>query len=153
MGVKINPEIYRGYDIRGIVEKDLNSEVFYILGKAYATFLYERRIRTAVVGRDIRLTSEEYQNSFMKGLTESGINLFDIGLTLSQIMYFAQYHYLSKGAAMVTASHNPKDYNGLKMAAGFSDTLLGDEVQQIRKIAESGDFKSFPEKGKITKDD
>lgn len=151
--IKINPEIFRGYDIRGVVDKDLNPDVLYALGKSYATFLYERRINIAVVGRDIRLTSEDYQNSFMKGLTDSGIDVIDIGLTLSQILYFAQYHYLSKGAAMITASHNPKDYNGLKMAAGFSDTLLTDEVQQIRKIAEGGNFKSFDRKGSIKKDD
>ncbi len=153
MTVKINPEIFRGYDIRGVVDKDLSSEVMYVLGKSYATFLYERRINLAVVGRDIRLTSEEYQEAFMKGLIESGINVIDIGLTLAQILYFAQYHYLSKGGVMVTASHNPKDFNGLKMAAGFSDTLLTDEVQQIRKIAESGKFKSYETTGTIKKDD
>ena len=100
----INSEIFRGYDIRGVNDKDLNEDVYYTLGKAYATFLYERRINIAVVGRDVRLTSEAFQNAFMQGLAESGINVFDIGLTLSQIIYFAQYHYLSKGAAMVTAS-------------------------------------------------
>lgn len=150
---KINPEIFRGYDIRGVVDKDLNADVFYTLGRSYATFLYERRINIAVVGRDVRLTSEEYQKAFMQGLVDSGINVIDIGLTLSQIMYFAQYHFLSKGAAMVTASHNPKDYNGLKMAAGFSDTLLTDEVQQIRKVCETGDFKAFPTQGSIKEED
>lgn len=150
---KINPEIFRGYDIRGVVDKDLNADIMYILGKSYATFLYERRINEAVVGRDIRLTSEEYQEAFQNGLIDSGINVIDIGLTLSQILYFAQYHYLSKGAAMITASHNPSNYNGLKLAAGFSDTLLTDEVQQIRKIAESGEFKSFDKKGTYLQDD
>lgn len=149
----LNPEIFRGYDIRGVVDKDLNEDVYYTLGRAYANFLYERRIREAVVGRDVRTTSEQYQNAFMEGLIESGINVIDIGLTLSQILYFSQYHYLVKGAAMVTASHNPNNFNGLKLAAGFSDTLLTDEVQQIRKIAESGDFKSYEKKGEIKKDD
>ncbi len=149
----INPEIYRGYDIRGIVDKDLNEDVYYTIGKAYSTFLYQRRIRIAVVGRDVRLTSEKYQNAFMQALVESGIEVIDIGLTLSQILYFAQYQFLSKGGAMITASHNPKDFNGLKLASGFSDTLLTDEVQQIRKIAESGEFKSFESKGIIREED
>ena len=149
----INPEIFRGYDIRGVVDKDLNTDVYYTLGKAYATFLYERRISEAVVGRDVRYTSEEYQSAFVAGLIESGINVIDIGLTLSQILYFAQYHYLAKGAAMVTASHNPVNYNGLKLAAGFSDTLLTDEVQQIRKIAEKGNFKSYETSGVIKNED
>lgn len=144
----INPEIFRGYDIRGVVDKDLNTDVYYTIGKAYATFLFERRITEAVVGRDIRTTSEEYQNAFMEALMDSGVNVIDIGLTLSQILYFSQYHYLTKGAAMVTASHNPSNFNGLKLAAGFSDTLLTDEVEKIRKIAESGKFKSFGKKGK-----
>ncbi len=149
----INPEIYRGYDIRGVVDKDLSDDVYYTIGKAYSTFLYQRRIRIAVVGRDVRLTSEQYQNAFMQALVESGLEVIDIGLTLSQILYFAQYQFLSKGGAMVTASHNPKDFNGLKLASGFSDTLLTDEVQQIRKIAESGEFKSFDGKGSIRKED
>lgn len=149
----INPEIFRGYDIRGVVDKDLNTDVYYTLGKAYSTFLYERRITEVVVGRDVRLTSEEYQKAFMDGLLESGLDVIDIGLTLSQILYFSQYHFLTKGAGMVTASHNPKDYNGLKLAVGYSDTLLTDEVQQIRKIAESGKFKSYNRKGQYRQED
>lgn len=143
----IHPEIFRGYDIRGVVDRDLNTDVYYTLGKAYSTFLYERRITEVVVGRDVRLTSEEYQKAFVEGVLEAGLDVIDIGLTLSQILYFSQYHFLTKGAAMVTASHNPKEYNGLKLAVGYSDTLLTDEVQQIRKIAETGKFKSYGKKG------
>jgi len=149
----INPEIFRGYDIRGVVDKDLNIDVYFTLGKAYASFLYERRITEAVVGRDVRLTSEEYQNAFMEGLMDSGIDVIDIGLTLSQILYFSQYHFLTKGAAMITASHNPKNYNGLKLAVGYSDTLLTHEVQQIRKIVESGNFRSYGKKGNRIQED
>ena len=149
----INPEIFRGYDIRGVVDKDLSADVYFTLGKAYATFLYERRITEVVVGRDVRLTSEEYQKAFMDGLVDSGLDVIDIGLTLSQILYFSQYHFLTKGAAMVTASHNPKNYNGLKLAVGYSDTLLTDEVQQIRKIAESGKFKTYERKGNYRTED
>jgi phosphomannomutase / phosphoglucomutase len=145
--MQINSSIFRGYDIRGVVGKDLSSEVYYQIGKAYATFLYKRRITEAVVGRDIRLTSEEYQKAFMNGLLDSGVDVIDIGLTLSQILYFSQYHFLTKGAAMITASHNPANFNGLKLAAGYSDTLLTDEVQQIRKIADSEDFKRYDRKG------
>lgn len=149
----INPEIFRGYDIRAIVDKDLNEDVYYTLGKAYATFLYRRRINESVVGRDIRLTSESYSKAFTTALVESGINVTDIGLTLAQIMYFSQYHYLSKGGAMITASHNPANYNGLKLAVGFSDTMMGDEIQEIRKIAKSGNFKSFEQKGAYKEED
>ncbi len=145
----INPEIFRGYDIRGVVDKDLSPEIMYRLGQAYATFLFRRQIRDAVVGMDSRTTSSIYKDSFIKALIDSGINVIDIGLTLSQILYFAQYNYLSKGGAIITASHNPSNYNGLKLAVGFSDTLVTPEIQEIKHIAADGEFKTYPTKGKL----
>lgn len=150
---EINPTIFRGYDIRGLVGEHLSEEVYYKLGKAYATFLYGRQIQECVVGRDIRESSPKFQESFQKALLESGIDVIDIGLTLTQIMYFAQYHYLSKGGAIITASHNPIEYNGLKLAVGFSDTLITEEIQEIKKITESESFKSFDRKGEYREDD
>jgi phosphomannomutase/phosphoglucomutase len=147
--VSINPEIFRGYDIRGLVDKDLNQEVIYTLGKAYATFLYRRQINESVVGMDIRLSSEEYKKSFIEALVDSGINVIDIGLTLTQIMYFAQYYFLSKGGAIITASHNPKEYNGLKLAVGFSDTLVSKEIQELREICYKEEFKGWCKTGNI----
>lgn len=151
--VKINSEIFRGYDIRGVAGKDLSPQIMKLLGKAYATFLYQHQINTAVVGMDIRESSPAYKQAFIEALIESGINVIDIGLSLTQIVYFAQYHYLSKGAAMVSASHNPREYNGLKLAVGFSDTMVSEEIQETRKIAQSRKFKKYPEKGKLKKDD
>lgn len=150
---EINKTIFRGYDIRGLVGEHLTEEVYYKLGKAYATFLYGRQIQECVVGRDIRESSSAFQKSFMNALIDSGIDVIDIGLTLTQIMYFAQYHYLSKGGAIITASHNPIQFNGLKLAVGFSDTLVTEEIQQIREIAESESFKSFDRKGNYKEDD
>src|SRR3989344_2140962 len=150
---KINPSIFRGYDIRGLVGEDLNEDVMYRIGLAYATFLYGRQIRECVVGRDIRETSPEYQKAFMNALIDSGVDVIDIGLTLTQIMYFAQYHYLSKGGAIITASHNPKEFNGLKLGVGFSDTLITKEIQEVKEIAESGDFKTWGGKGNYREDD
>jgi len=149
----IDPSIFRGYDIRGLVVEQLNEDVYYKIGKAYSTFLYGRQIRECVVGRDIRETSPAYQKAFMNALIDSGIDVVDIGLTLTQIMYFAQYHYLSKGGAIITASHNPKEFNGLKLAVGFSDTLITQEIQEIRSIAESGEFKDWGVKGAYRQDD
>ncbi len=150
--VKVNPEIFRGYDIRGLVDKDLSSDVVGLLGKAYATFLYRRQIREAVVGMDVRQTSPEYKKAFNDSLIDSGIDVIDIGLTLAQIMYFAQYHYLSKGGAIITASHNPKEFNGLKLAVGFSDTLITTEIQELKQIVEAGDFKNWERKGGYKED-
>jgi len=149
----INPNIFRGYDIRAIVGKDINEEVVNTLGLAYATFLHRRQIRHAVVGRDMRETSEAYQKVFMDALIGSGINVIDIGLTLTQIMYFAQYRYLTKGGAIITASHNSKEFNGLKLAVGFSDTLVTSEIQELKQIAESSNFKSWGISGEYTQDD
>jgi phosphomannomutase / phosphoglucomutase len=151
MSIPLN--IFRGYDIRGLTGTELTPELMYTLGKAYATFLYRRQIRHCVVGRDMRETSEEYQKAFTDGLLESGINVIDIGLSLTQIIYFAQYHYLSKGAAMITASHNPIEFNGLKLGIGFSDTLVTKEIKELAQIAESQNFNSWETKGEYRKDD
>lgn len=156
MGYKIaqiNPEIYRGYDIRGVVDKDLSEDVYYTLGKAYATFLYRRQIRECVVGMDVRESSPIYKKAFIAGLLESGIDVTDFGLSLTQIMYFAQYHYLSKGGAIITASHNPKNFNGLKLAVGYSDTMIGEEIQETRKIVEEGEFMSWGRDGNYKEED
>ncbi len=137
---KINPEIFRGYDIRGVVDADLSPDVLYTLGRAYATFLTGRRIQESTIGRDNRLTSEEYSQAFIQGLNEGGINTIDLGLSLSQIVYYSSYHFRIKGSAMITASHNPKDFNGLKLGVGYSDTMISDEIQSLKKIVEVGKF-------------
>lgn len=151
--VTINDHIFRGYDLRGVSGEDLNEEVMGILGKAYATFLYQRKIWEVVVGRDNRTTGETFSKAFIKSLLDSGIDVVDIGLSLAQIVYFAQYPLRFKGAAMVTASHNPAQYNGLKMAVGFSDTMTGPEIQQLKEIAKAGEFKKFNRKAKYEQKD
>jgi len=151
--MQINKNIFRGYDIRGLVDKDLSPDIMTVLGKAYATFLFRRQIRECVVGMDIRQSSQIYKQAFVQALIDSGINVYDIGLTLTQIMYFAQYNYLSKGGAIITASHNPKEYNGLKLAVGFSDTLISQEIQEVRQICEAESFKAWPQKGNYKQDD
>jgi phosphomannomutase / phosphoglucomutase len=140
--MQINPNIYRGYDLRGVSGTDLSPEVYYQLGRGYATFLTQRRIKLCPVGSDNRLTSEEYKASFIKGLNEGGIDTIDLGLTMSQIIYFSSYAYLTKAGAMITASHNPKDFNGLKLSVGYSDTMVTEEIQELRKIVDKGDFAS-----------
>lgn len=149
----LNPSIFRGYDIRGVVGTDLTPETVEIIAKAFATFLIRRQIRHCVVGRDMRESSEGFQKIFMEALLASGIHVVDIGLSLTQIMYFAQYKYLSKGGAMITASHNPKEFNGMKLAAGFSDTLVTAEMKELLAIAQSGQFLSWGTPGTYEQDD
>lgn len=144
---KINPHIFRGYDIRGVANEDLGADVIYTLGRAYATYLTERRIKESTVGRDNRLTGEEYSRAFIAGLNDGGINTIDLGLSLSQIVYFSAYHFKVKGSAMITASHNPKEYNGMKLGSGYSETMVTDDIQYIRQICEQGRFVDATVKG------
>ncbi len=145
--------IFRGYDLRGLGDTELTNENVDAIARAYATFLSYRRINEVVLGYDNRLTSERIKNQVIESLIDSGINVVEIGLSLTQIVYYAHYHFRSKGGIMVTASHNPKEYNGLKMGVGFSDTLITEEIQQLREIAQSGDFVKTDQKGTHRQED
>jgi len=138
----LNPLIFRAYDIRGLAGEDLDESIYYSLGRAYGTYLSHRRIISCPVGHDNRAESERYTRSFIKGLNESGIDTFYLGFSLSQIVYFASYRFLTRGYAMITASHNPKEFNGLKLGSGYSESLSGEGIQNIKKIAEEGNFTS-----------
>jgi len=143
--------IFRGYDIRGKVPSELNQAGSYTLGKAYGTFLSQRRINEAVIVCDNRTHSEKIKTAFIKGLLETGINVIDHGLGLVFFMYFSQYKNLSKGGVSVSASHNPKEYNGFKLAVGFSDTMVTEEIIEFRKLAKSAKFIKPAKKGVLTK--
>ena len=147
----INPLIFRNYDIRGIVDVDLNPKIVNYLGKAYGTFLRRRKIRQAVVGRDCRLSGLEYQKQFMKGLVSCGVDVIDLGHVMTQMVYFGQYYFQTNGGAMITASHNPKNFNGFKLAIGYSQTTGPEEVQELREIATKEKFYTTSKKGKIRK--
>ena len=147
----INPYIFRGYDIRGLVDKDLNPQIVEQLGKAYGTFLIRRGIKKAVVGHDCRLTSESYGQAIIKGICSTGVDVIDIGLALVGTIYWAQYHFNTLGCVSVSGSHNPIEYNGFKFGTGFSQTMLSEEVQELRQIVEQGEFKQG--QGKLEKRD
>lgn len=136
----VNPRIFRGYDIRGVMNQDLNEDVYYTLGRAYGTFLQQHRIRESSVGHDNRNNCFAYAKAFIAGLNDSGINTIYLNYSLSQIVYFSAYAFKTKGSAMITASHNPAEYNGLKLGVGYSDTMITSEVQMMRTIIQKGDF-------------
>lgn len=148
---QINPNIFRGYDIRGVIDEDLNEDVYYTLGRAYATFLAARRIKEAAVGRDNRRNGEIYSKAIIQGLNDGGIDTIDIGLSLSQIVYFSSYEYKTKGGVMISASHNPGNYNGLKLSVGYSDTMISEEIIEMRELAKAGKFSEG--QGKNRQDD
>lgn len=129
--MEINPQIFRGYDIRGIAGKDLDAESMELIGKAHGTYLKNLGVNKAVVGSDNRLTSEEYRQAIIKGLLSTGVDVIDLGLNLTSIVYWAQYHFKAKGCAMVTASHNPAEYNGCKLGRNFSDTFT--PIEEIKE--------------------
>ena len=145
--------IYRGYDLRGLVGSELNNDTVSLLAKGYATWLLKRKIYDCVIGYDCRNSSPEFRDIFVKDLTESGITVFDIGMTLSQICYFACYYFRSRGMVMITASHNPKEYNGFKFGTGYSETMLTEEVVEFKNLVKSGKFNQRKPKGKYIKKD
>jgi len=136
----INPQIFRGYDIRGVANQDLSEDAMYTLGRAYATYLKQRRISESTVGRDNRLTGEDYAKAFIAGLNDGGVNTIDLGLSLSQIVYFSCYEYKTKGSAMISASHNPKDFNGLKLGTGYSETMVTEDIKYFQEIVAKKEF-------------
>jgi len=149
--MKVNPYIFRGYDIRGEVEKDLNPEIVEHIGKAFGTYLKRRGIKKAVVGRDCRNTSPEYSQAIIKGLTWSGIDIIDIGLELIGTFYWSQYYLNCQGGVYITGSHNPAEYNGFKLANDFSETLISESIQELRRMIDNEDYQPGDLTGKIEK--
>lgn len=142
--------MFREYDLRGREASDeLSDESMYYIGKGFAVFLKKRGIKEAVVGHDARGTSESFHNQFIKGLTESGINVTDIGNSTTPMGYWAQHYLKIKGLAIITASHNPCGWNGVKFGCDLSKTLLADEIQEVYQNIK--DEKFYKGKGRIKK--
>jgi phosphomannomutase/phosphoglucomutase len=138
--MKINPFMFRGYDLRGEVDKDLNQEIVLHLGKVFGTFLKRRGIKKAVVGRDSRATSPEYSRAIIQGLNWAGIDTIDIGMELIGTFYWAQYYLACRGGVYISASHNPAQYNGFKFANDFSETLVSEDMQELRQMTKQDDI-------------
>lgn len=132
--------MFREYDIRGRVsDKELCPDNVYRIVKAYAKYLRRRNIDRAVVGYDNRECSPSFADAAIRALRELGINVWFIGLTLSPVTYFAQYHLQCEGAVMVTASHNPSDWSGFKLANGYSKTLEPADIREVYDLVDSDD--------------
>jgi phosphomannomutase/phosphoglucomutase len=143
MTLKINPSIFREYDIRGIAGRDLSPEFAEQLGLAYAAYIHGRTPvagrsnLTVAVGRDCRLTGESYANALVAGLRKGGLDVIRLGVCPTPLTYFSVFHLDLDGAIMVTGSHNPADYNGFKTCVG-RDTIHGHQIQELRAIMEKG---------------
>jgi phosphomannomutase len=131
---------FKAYDLRGRIPSELNDDVAYRVARGYAQFLNPARI---VVGRDIRLSSAGLTNAVCRGLTDSGVDVYDIGVCGTEGVYFACFHGGYDGGIMITASHNPPDYNGMKFVREQSKPISGDNgLQDIRGFAERAEFKA-----------
>lgn len=135
----MNPQIFREYDIRAVVGKELTLEEVTILGKAMGTYLGRKGQRKISLARDGRNSSAPFRDHVLKGLLSSGCEVIDIGVGPTPLLYFSIRQLKTDGGIMITASHNPPEYNGFKICSG-PDTIFGEEIQSLRAIAERGDF-------------
>jgi phosphomannomutase/phosphoglucomutase len=133
--------MFREYDIRGRVsDEELNARSAEWIGRGFGTYLASRGVEDMVVGYDSRFGSVEIKDGLVKGLRATGRNVIMVGMCLTPMMYWSQYRFKVKGGAMITGSHNPKGWNGLKLGAGFSSTLVADEIQELYGIIEREEF-------------
>ena len=138
---------FKAYDIRGQVPTQLNEDVAYRIGRAYVSYLQPKRV---VVGEDVRLSSGELRKALVAGLTDGGADVSELGLCGTETVYFATDHFEFDGGIMVTASHNPMDYNGMKLVREGARPVSGDTgLGEIQRLAEANFFPAQGRKGTV----
>lgn len=143
--------IFREYDIRGIYGKDLTEEISCLIGKAFVSLAcreLKRKPEKISIGMDARLSSECLKQALMRGITECGVNVVDIGLCPTPLQYFSLFRLSLDGGIMVTGSHNPPEFNGFKLSIG-KDTIHGEKIKSLKQIIEKEDFISSPVTGQV----
>lgn len=149
--MQIDPSIFKAYDIRGVYPGTINEEIIYKIGQAYAKFIQPK---TVVVGRDVRMSGPALLEQLKKGLTDHGVNVVDIGVISTDMMYFAVANYGYDGGLQVSASHNPREYNGVKMVRAKAAPISGDTgIMDIRDLVVSGYHYEASEKGTVSSRD
>jgi len=151
--MKVSPNIFRAYDLRGLVDKELTPELAEHLGKAFGTFLKRQGINEAVVGRDSRETGPTYSQRLIKGLSWAGIDVIDIGMTMVGTFYWSQHFLKRRGGVYVSASHNPPEYNGYKFANDYSETLVSEGMNELRRMVEEEDYEPGNKPGAVSEKD
>ncbi|HWA39785.1 MAG TPA: phosphomannomutase/phosphoglucomutase [Burkholderiales bacterium] len=137
--MNVPAEIFRTYDIRGVVGRTLTPQIVRAVGRALGSLARERKAATFAVGRDGRLSGPELAGALMEGMMQAGADVIDIGMAPTPVTYYAAFHLNCGSCVSVTGSHNPPDYNGLKVVIG-GDTLYGDEIQAVRRRIEQEDY-------------
>jgi phosphomannomutase/phosphoglucomutase len=135
----VKSHIFREYDIRGVVPGELNGEMAHDLGLAMGTYYHDRGARRISVGHDCRLSSPDLSKGLIDGLMECGVQVVDVSMVPTPLLYFSLHHLETDGGVQITGSHNPPEFNGFKVCLGKA-TIYGEEIQEIRKISESGKF-------------
>ncbi len=148
----IPPEIFKAYDIRGIVDRTLTEPGVEAIGRGLGTLARGKGVKQFVIGRDGRLSGPRLAQALARGLNAAGIDVIDIGVVATPMVYFATHHFETGSGVMVTGSHNPPDYNGLKMMLA-GDTLAAEAIQDLRRLIEGGKFAVAPSPGTQTKSD
>lgn len=134
-----NPGIFRAYDVRGIADVDLTDPVVTALGRAYGSEVVTAGGRIVVLGRDCRVHGDRLRAAFLEGLLTAGLEVIDVGVVPSPLLYFAVFHHDADGGVQITGSHNPPNYNGFKMMLGKS-SLHGEAIQGLRRRIDNGDY-------------
>jgi len=135
----INPQIFREYDIRGLVDKDLTPDSTERIGKGIGTYIRRNGGKTLTVGYDMRGSSIPFRDSLIRGLNSTGCDVIDIGLVPTPVAYFSLYHLKPDGGVMITGSHNPPEFNGFKISHGLH-SLYGDRIQELRRLINLNEF-------------
>lgn len=146
--MKINPSIFKAYDIRGIYPEDLNEEAIYSIGRAIVAYTNAENI---VIGKDIRVSSDKLEESLVKGITDQGANVIKLGISTTPMLYYATGLLSVDAGIIITASHNPGNYNGLKICKQFA-VPVGEwaGMEEIRALSVNAAFPDPEEKGKVT---
>jgi phosphomannomutase/phosphoglucomutase len=144
----MNPEVFREYDIRGVVERDFDDRFVTDLGRAFGTMLQRAGCRTITLGRDCRLSSDRLHGLLLDGLLRTSINVIDIAVVPTPLLYFSVAQWNVDGGVMITGSHNPPEYNGFKLGIGPS-TIYGARIQELRHMIEREDFVASPAHGRV----
>src|SRR5881275_3409007 len=147
----IDPAIFKAYDVRGIYGEDLTDEIAYRIGRAAAQYL---QVPEIAVGRDMRLSSPQLAAALIRGITDQGVNAVDLGMTTTDELYFAVGKFNFPAGVMITASHNPGKYNGMKFCRAQAFPIsLESGLTDIRDLAISGKFAEPASKGQVIKRD
>jgi phosphomannomutase/phosphoglucomutase len=135
----LDPKAFREYDIRGVVDHDIGDGDVVLLGRTFGTYMGRQGKERVVVGRDCRNSSERFRDLLLRGLLETGMDVIDVGVCPTPLLYFAIRYLDREGGVMITASHNPPEYNGFKICNGY-DTISGLEIQKLKHIFEGGQY-------------